>query len=151
MGLNKHIFTNLFYLFLYLFTCDYLKFWGFTGGSEGKESACNVREQTLIPESGRSPGEGNGNPLQYSSLENLMDRGAWQAPVHRVDRRWDGWRASLTQWTWVWVGSGSWCWTGRPGVLQFMGSQRVRHDWATSLSLSFTRSFKITYMVCYYV
>ena len=45
------------------------------------------------------------------------------------DRGWDGWMASPTQWTWVWVNSGSWWWTGRPGVLQFMGSQRVRHDW----------------------
>ena len=42
--------------------------------------------------------------------------------------------ASLTWWTWVWVNSGSWCWTGRPGVLQFMGSQRVGHDWATELN-----------------
>ena len=46
------------------------------------------------------------------------------------DRGWDGWMASPTQWTWVWVNSGSWWWTGRPGVLWFMGSQRVRHDWA---------------------
>ena len=45
----------------------------------------------------------------------------------------DGWMASLTQWTGVWVNSGSWWWTGRPGALQFMGSQRVEHDWATSL------------------
>ena len=43
--------------------------------------------------------------------------------------------ASLTRWTWVWVNSGSWWWTGRPGVLQFMGSQRVGHDWATELML----------------
>ena len=50
------------------------------------------------------------------------------------DRGWDGWMASLTQWTWVWVDSGSWWWTGRPGVLRFMGSQRVRHDWATILN-----------------
>ena len=49
------------------------------------------------------------------------------------DREWDGWMASLTQWTWVWVNSGSWWWTGRPGVLRFMGSQRVGHDWATDL------------------
>ena len=49
------------------------------------------------------------------------------------DRGWDGWMASRTQWTWVWVNSGSWWWTGRPGVLQSMGSQRVRHDWATEL------------------
>ena len=47
---------------------------------------------------------------------------------------WDGWMASLTRWTWVWVNSGSWWWTGRPGVLRFMGSQRVRHDWATELN-----------------
>ena len=50
------------------------------------------------------------------------------------NRGWDGWMASLTQWTWVWVNSGSWWWTGRPGVLQSMGSQRVEHDWATQLN-----------------
>ena len=49
------------------------------------------------------------------------------------DRGWDCWMASPTQWTWVWVNSGSWWWTGRPGVLRFMGSQRVGHDWATEL------------------
>ena len=50
------------------------------------------------------------------------------------DRGWDGWMASLTQWTWVWVSSGSWWWTGKPGTLQSMGSQRVWHDWATELN-----------------
>ena len=50
------------------------------------------------------------------------------------DRGWDGWMPSLTQWTWVWVSSTSWWWTGKPGVLQSMGSQRVRHDWATELT-----------------
>ena len=50
------------------------------------------------------------------------------------DRGWDGWMASLTRWTWVWVNSGRWWWTERPGVLWFMGSQRVRHDWATELN-----------------
>ena len=50
------------------------------------------------------------------------------------DRGWDGWMASMTPWTWVWVDSRSWWWTGRPGVLWFIGSQRVRHDWATELS-----------------
>ena len=45
------------------------------------------------------------------------------------NRGWDGWMASSTGWTWVWVNSRSWWWTGRPGVLQFMGSQRVRHNW----------------------
>ena len=50
------------------------------------------------------------------------------------DRGWDGWMTSLTRWTWVWVNSRSWWWTGRPGVLWFMGSQRVGHDWVTELS-----------------
>ena len=50
------------------------------------------------------------------------------------DRRGDGWMASQTQWTWVWTNSGSWWWTGKPGVLQSMGSQRARHDWATELN-----------------
>ena len=50
------------------------------------------------------------------------------------DRGWDGRMASPTRWAWVWVNSRSWWWTGRPGVLQFMGSQRVRHDWVTELN-----------------
>ena len=50
------------------------------------------------------------------------------------DRGWDDWMASLTRWTWAWVNSRSWWWTGRSGVLQFVGSQRVRHDWATELN-----------------
>ena len=50
------------------------------------------------------------------------------------DRGWDGWMALLTQRTWVWVDSGSWWWTGRPGILQFMGSQRVGHNWVTELN-----------------
>ena len=50
------------------------------------------------------------------------------------NRGWDDWMASPTQWTWVWVNSRSWWWTGRPGVLWFMGSQRVGHDWATELN-----------------
>ena len=50
------------------------------------------------------------------------------------DRGWDGWMASLPRWTWVWVNSGSSWWTERPGVLRFMGSQRVRHNWATELN-----------------
>ena len=50
------------------------------------------------------------------------------------DRGWDGWKASLTQWTWVWASSGSWWWTRKPGVLQSIGPQGVRHDWATELN-----------------
>ena len=55
------------------------------------------------------------------------------------DGGWDGWMASLTWWTWVWVNSGSWWWTRRPGLLRFMGSQRVGHDWATELNWYVTR------------
>ena len=75
------------------------------------------------------------------------------------DRGWDGWMASLTRWTWVLVNSGSWCWTGRPDVLRFMGSQRVRHNWATDLiwsdfqhCLIYVNSFKYDnpYGVRYY-
>ena len=55
---------------------------GFPGGSVSKEFTCNVGDLGSIPGLGRSPGEGNGNPLQYSGLENSMDRGAWQATVH---------------------------------------------------------------------
>ena len=57
-----------------------------------------------------------------------------KAGGERDDRGWDGWVASPTQWTWVWVNSRSWWWTGKPGVLQSMGSQRVRHNWATELN-----------------
>ena len=63
---------------------DTMKCKGLTGGSDCQESACNSGDWSLIPGSGRSPGKGNGNPLQYSCLENPMDRGAWQATVHSV-------------------------------------------------------------------
>ena len=69
---------------LKLFKASYRSIWGFPGGSDGKESACNARDPSLIPGLGRSPGEGNGNPLQYSCLENSMDRGAWKAIVYEV-------------------------------------------------------------------
>ena len=59
---------------------------GFPGGSDGKESACNAGDSGSVPGLGRYPGEGNGNILQYSCLENSMDRGAWQALVHGVTK-----------------------------------------------------------------
>ena len=59
--------------------------WGFHGGSDGKELPATQDTPGSIPGSGRSPGEGNDYPLQYSCLENSMDRGAWQATVHGVD------------------------------------------------------------------
>ena len=64
------------------------------------------------------------------------------------NRGWDGWMASLTRWTWVWVNSGSWWWTGRPGVLRFMGSQRVGHDWTTHLIWSETAYWKAETSLC---
>ena len=60
--------------------------------------------------------------------------GGLEAGGEGDDRGWDGWMASLIRWTWVWVNSRSCWWTGRPGVLRFMGSQRVGHDWATELN-----------------
>ena len=59
---------------------------GFPGGSDGRESACNAGHPGSIPESGRSPGEGNCYPLQYSCLKNSMDRGVWQATVMQLQR-----------------------------------------------------------------
>ena len=59
---------------------------GSPGGSGGKESACNARDPGSTPRSGRSPGEGNGYSLQYSHLEKSIDRGAWQAIVHGLQR-----------------------------------------------------------------
>ena len=58
--------------------------WGFPGGSNSKEFSCNAGDLCSIPGSGRSPGGGHGNPLQYSCLENPMDRGTWWVAVHRV-------------------------------------------------------------------
>ena len=92
--------------------------WGFLtygltlpGGSEDKVSACNEGDPGLIPGLGRSPEEGNGNPLQYSFLENPMDRGAWWATVH--------------------------------------GSQRVGHDWVTSLTYLWFMCFKLLFFNCF--
>ena len=62
------------------------------------------------------------------------DWGQEEKRMTEDDRGWDDWMTSLTRWTWVWVNSGSWWWTGGPSVLQFMGSQRVRHDWVTELN-----------------
>ena len=62
--------------------------WGFPGGSDGKEFAHEARDPASIPGSGRSPGEGNGYPLQYSCLENCINRGAWWAKIHGVAKSW---------------------------------------------------------------
>ena len=66
------------------------------------------------------------------SLENILER--LKAGAEGDDKGWGGWMASPTRWTWVWVSSGSWWWTGKPGMLQSMGFQRVRHNWVTQLN-----------------
>ena len=73
---------------------------------------------------------------RVDSLEKTLMLGGIGGRRRRDDRGWDGWMASLTRWTWVWVNSGSWWWTGRPGLLRFMGLQRVEHDWVTELNWS---------------
>ena len=70
------------------------------------------------------------------SLEKTLMLGKIEGGGEGDDRRWDGWMASPTWWTWVWESSRSWWWTEKLGVLQSMGSQRVRHDWATKLRYS---------------
>ena len=70
---------------------------------------------------------------RVDSLEKTLMLGGIEGRRRRDNRGWDGWMASPTRWTWVRVNSGSWWWTGRLGVLWFMGSQRVRHDWVTEL------------------
>ena len=85
--------------------------------------------------------------LQYfghlmQRVDSLEETWCWEglgAGGEGDDRGWDGWMASLTQWTWFWVNSGSWWWTGRPGVMWFMGSQRVGHDWATELNYNLSQ------------
>ena len=71
---------------------------------------------------------------RVDSLENTLMLGGIGVGGEGNDRGWDGWMASLTRWTWVWVNCRSWWWTRNPGVLQYMGSQRVGHDWVTQLN-----------------
>ena len=68
-------------IYIYIYST---RFGGFPGDSDSKESTCNAGDLVSIPGLGKSPGDGNGNPLQYSCLENPMDRGAWWATVHGV-------------------------------------------------------------------
>ena len=71
---------------------------------------------------------------RVDSLEKTLMLGGLRAGGEGDDRGWDSWMASLTWWTWVWVNSGSLWWTGKPGMLQSIGLQRVGHDWATELN-----------------
>ena len=68
------------------------------------------------------------------SFEKILMLGKIEGRRRRDNRGWHGWMASLIQWTWVWASSGSWWWAGKPGMLQSMELQRVRHDWVTELT-----------------
>ena len=71
---------------------------------------------------------------RMDSLEKTLMLGKIKGGGEGDDRGWDGWMASPMRWTWVWVGSGIWWWTGKLGVLQSMGLQRVRHNWVAELN-----------------
>ena len=114
-------------------------------GQQGDQTSLSLRKSTLNIRSGFIQGSERlmlKLKLQYfghlmqrvDSLEKTLMRKGFGAGGEGDDRGWDGWMASLTWGMWVWVNSGSWWWTGRPGVLLFMGSQRVRHNWATELN-----------------
>ena len=80
---TQYILSIIIYIIKYIYICIYIKL---PYSSDGKESACNAGNMGSIPGSGRSPKEGNENPLQYSCLENSTGRGAWWATVHRVTK-----------------------------------------------------------------
>ena len=97
------------------------------------------RRLLRVPWTARRSRSWNSNTLAIRCEEMTHWKRPWhwerlKAGGEGGSRGWDGWMASPTRWTWVWASSGSWWWTGRPGVLQAMGSQRVRHDWATELN-----------------
>ena len=109
-------------------------------------SECSIIWETrlfppLISTMSRSTLNLKGNPLTghfafWGLKTSWISQCCWEelgAGGEGNERGWDGWMASLTQWTWISVNSRSWWWTGRPGVLRFMGSQRVGHDWVTDL------------------
>ena len=93
-------------------------------------------------------------PILWQRTDSLEKPWCWErlkAGGEGDERGWNGWMASLTQWTWVWASSRSWLWTGKPGMLLFMGSQRVRHDWVTEvnwieLAILWNSAFKWVYL-----
>ena len=134
-----------------------LKYWCFLNRSVGEDS----REYFGLQEDPTNPSERksvlnihqkhwcwswNSSTLTAwcKELTHLKKPWCWErlkAGGEGDDRGWDGWMASLTQWTWVWVNSRSWWWTGRPGVWQSMELHRVRHNWATGLNWTDKRAF----------
>ena len=131
---------------------------GFPVSSDGKASACNVGDWSSISGSGRSPGEGNSNPLQYSWLENPMDGEAWKAAVRKVTEG----QTRLSEFTFtvhfhalekeMATHSSVLAWripgTGEPGGLPSMGSHRVGHDWS---DLAAAAAAVLYYSLCLFV
>ena len=89
----------------------------------------------------------------YEELTNWKRAWCWERLKmgEGDDRGWDGWMASLMQWTWVWEDSVSWWWTRKPGMLRFMGLQRVGHDWATELIQHNSLLFFLKFLKIYFV
>ena len=136
-----NIVVKLFLYFEFIFPTTYN--WAFPGESVGKESACNVGDPVLIPELGRSMGKVNGNPLQYSCLENSTDRETWQATVHGSQRAGHDWATSLHSFhslhtlslekdmaTHSSILARRISWTEGPGWPWSVVSQRVGRDWS---------------------
>ena len=87
---HTHTHTHIYYIYIYihLFYIYIYNKWGFPGGSVVKNPSANAGHMSLIPDPGRFSGRGNGNPLQYSCLENPIGRGVWQATVHGISKSW---------------------------------------------------------------
>ena len=112
------------------------------------ESPLDCKEIQSVHPKGNQSWDFNSNILATSCEELTHWKRPWcweglGAGGEGDDRGWDGWMASPTWWTWVWVNSGSWWWTGRPGVLRFMGSHRVRHNWVTELNWTELKYYSI--------
>ena len=84
------------------------------------------------------------------SCEKTLMLGKIDGRRRRNDRGWDGWMASPIQWTWVWINSDSWWWTARPGMLQFMGSQRIGPNWATELKWTEAKISRTTFSISFF-
>ena len=99
---------------------------------------CHVKSQAVF----LSPGFW-GHTISSHTHGKLWGKRRLKAGGEGDNRGWDSWIASPTWWTWVWASSGGWWWTGKPGMLQSMGSQRVRHDWATELNLKLVSFYQM--------
>jgi len=130
--------VNVFLPAIYTWTGFWIKALVFNSQAEGQ----NFLRQTILYDYNNKSNERQVKETVPTWSQNWLPpcnrkrRWCWErlkAGEEGDDRGWDSWMASPTQWTWVWASSGSWWWTGKPGMLQFLGSQRVGHDWVTEL------------------